>query len=113
MHIIKCGNFHQFPPVGNDTSTLYVDRPDKDSKRAQLGRAIFLQFDKVIILKKQNRIKDNIWNEILNRQRVGECNASDLDEINKLVLTNLECDIPDFSIAPWDQAVLVMPRHSI
>ena len=66
-HVIKCGDFPQFPPVGNDMSALYMGRPNKDNKQAQLGGEIFLQFDKVIILKKQNRIKDKIWNEVLNR----------------------------------------------
>ena len=37
-----------------------MDRTDKDKKPALLGREIFLQFDKVVILKKQNRIKDLI-----------------------------------------------------
>ena len=81
MHIIKCGDFHQFPPVGNPTGALYVDRPDKDLKQALIGREIFLQFDKVVILNQQNRIQDDTWINILNRLRVGECNQNDLDEI--------------------------------
>lgn len=113
MHIIKAGDFHQFPPVSNSTGALYVDRHEKDSKSALLGREIFLQFDKVVILDKQNRIKDPIWSDILGRARVGECRAEDLDEIEKLVLTNPECDVPDFTKAPWGQAILVTPRHSV
>jgi PIF1-like helicase len=113
MHVIKAGEFHQFPPVGNPTGALYVDRPGQDSKRAILGREIFLQFDKVVILNKQNRITDPIWSEILGRARIGECSTKDLEEIEKLVLTNPECDVPDFTKAPWDQAILVTPRHSV
>ena len=37
----------------------------------------------------------------------------DLDEIEKLVLTNPECDVPNFTKAPWDQVILVTPRHSV
>jgi len=113
MHIIKSGDFHQFPPVTNPTGALYVDRPDKDSKHALIGREIFLQFDKVVILDKQNRIRDDVWANILSRLRVGECDQNDLEEIRKLVLTNPECDVPDFSKAPWDEAILVTPRHSV
>ena len=113
MHIIKSGDFHQFPPVGNPTGALYVDRPEKDNKRALLGREIFLQFDKVVILHQQNRMKDETWTKILSRLRIGECNDNDLDEIKKLVLTNPDCDVPDFSKSPWDQAILVTPRHSV
>lgn len=112
MHIIK-SDFHQFPPVGNPTGALYIDRPDKDNQRALLGREIFLQFNTVVILDKQNRIKDKTWMDIMRRARVGECNANDLHEIEKLVLTNPECDVPDFSKAPWDQAILITPRHSV
>jgi hypothetical protein len=112
MHIIKSGDFHQFPPVGNPTGALYVDRP-KDNKRALLGREIFRQFDQVVILDQQNRIKDKIWADILSRLRVGECNANDIEEIEKLVLTNTACDVPDFTSAPWDEAILVTPRHSV
>ncbi len=83
------------------------------SKRALLGRDIFLQFDTVVILDTQNRIKDKTWMDIMTRARVGECNAKDLHEIERLVLTNPECDVPDFSKAPWDQAILITPRHSV
>jgi hypothetical protein len=94
-------------------AALYVDRQAKDSKRALLGRELFLQFDKVVILKKQNRSRDPVWSDILTRARVGECNSSNIEQIEKLVLTNPECNVPDFSKAPWDQAILVTPRHSI
>jgi len=104
MHIIKAGDFHQFPPVSNSIGALYVDRHEKDSKSALLGREIFLQFDKVVILYKQNRIKDPIWSDILGRARVGECRAEDLDEIEKLVLTNPECDVSDFTMGPSDSS---------
>ena len=97
MHVVQLGDFHQFPLVGNPTGALYVDRPDKDNKRALLGREIFLQFDQVIILDKQNRIKDKIWANILSRLQVGECNVNNIEEIEKLVLTNSACDVPNFT----------------
>jgi hypothetical protein len=71
-----------------------------------LGREIFLQFDRVVILDKQNRARDPIWSDLLRRLRVGECNRNDLDEIEKLVLTNPECDVPDFSKPPSQGAKL-------
>jgi len=104
MHIIKSGDFHQFAPVGNPTGALYVDRPNQDSKQALLGREIFLQFDTVVILDTQNRIKDQTW-DIMTRARVGECNAKNLHKIERLVLTNPECNVPDFSKAPWCYAL--------
>lgn len=44
---------------------------------------------------------------------MGECNENDIDEINKLELTNTKCDQPDFESAPWCNAILVTPRHSV
>ena len=29
------------------------------------------------------------------------------------MLTDPKCDIPDFSKSPWDQAILVTPRHAV
>ena len=49
----------------------------------------------------------------MGRARIGECSTKDLEEIEKLVLTNPECDVPDFTKPPWDQAILVTPRHSV
>jgi hypothetical protein len=43
----------------------------------------------------------------------GSCTKDDVGEIRKLVLTNEECAVPDFSIAPWSQAVLVTPRNAV
>jgi hypothetical protein len=33
--------------------------------------------------------------------------------MRSLILTNADCDIPDFNKAPWDQVVLVTPRNSM
>lgn len=35
-NVILTGDFHQFPPVGNASGALYVNKPE-DSKQAQLG----------------------------------------------------------------------------
>jgi hypothetical protein len=41
-------------------------------------------------LDKQNRMKDQTWNNIMGWAWIGECNTNDLHEIEKLVLTNPE-----------------------
>lgn len=113
MNVICTGDFHQFPPVRNSKGALYVDAPMTDSSEALIGREIFKQFDTVIVLKRQNRIQDHLWANILDRLRMGECNETDIDEINKLVLTNHECARPDFDSLPWCNAILVTPLHSV
>ena len=112
MDVIDFGDFHQFPPVGNATAALYCDRPETDDAHALKGRAIFLEQDHVVILREQMRITDDVWTGILSRLRVGECTENDIKEVQKLVLTNPACEIPDFSTSPWSEATLITPRNA-
>jgi hypothetical protein len=74
---------------------------------------IYKQFTRVVILRDQMRIQDPEWNEILDRLRTGDCTKKDLLEIRKLVLTDPECEIPDFTTQAWKDVILVMPRDSV
>lgn len=112
MDVIDFGDFHQFPPVGNTGGALYCDRPDTDNAHGLKGRSIFLEYDHVVILREQMRITDEVWTGILSRLRVGECTEEDIKEVQKLVLTNPECERPDFSTAPWCDATLITPRNA-
>jgi hypothetical protein len=47
------------------------------------------------------------------KARVGECMQANLEEIQKLVLINPECNVPEFSKSPWNNAILVTPRNSV
>ena len=66
MNVILFGDFHQFPPVQRAHRALYVSAHPKDGKEDVLGRQLFLQFDNVVILKQQNRMRDSVWQDILN-----------------------------------------------
>jgi hypothetical protein len=112
MDVIDFGDFHQFPPVGNHGAALYCDRPDTDNAHGLKGRSIFLEYDHVVILREQMRITDMVWTGILSRLRVGECTEDDIKEVQKLVLTNPGCEIPDFTTAPWCDATLITPRNA-
>jgi hypothetical protein len=115
MHVILTGDFHQFPPVANPIGALYhtIHSQNKQIQRSQLGRQLYEEFETVVILKEQVRIRDSVWMQILSRLRVGECTNDDIDEIRKLVLTNKDCKVPDFTKAPWKDAILVTSRHSV
>jgi len=78
-----------------------------------MGDNIYHQFDTVIELTQQKRIEDERWSEILTHSRTGSCTRQDLNDIRKLVLTNEQCDIPDFSTFPWNETELVTPRNSV
>jgi hypothetical protein len=113
MDVIDFGDFHQFPPVGNPTAALYCDRPDTDDAHALKGRSIFLEYDKVVILREQMRVTDDVWTGILSRLRVGECTENDIKEVQKLVLTDPDCEVPDFTKEPWCDATLITPRNAV
>ncbi|KAG1864867.1 hypothetical protein F4604DRAFT_1013640 [Suillus subluteus] len=111
LSVILLGDFHQFPPIGSRNRALYSQHPH--SSKAQLGRNLYLQFDTVVELRQHMRVTDIVWDGILRRARNGACTNEDLVKIRRLVLTNKECDIPDFSTAPWNDAVLITPRNSV
>jgi hypothetical protein len=111
LNITILGDFHQFPPVGRKSSALYSNCFSRNT--AVVGKSIYSQFETVINLHRQERVKDNVWLDILQRIRSGECTPTDLNEIRKLVLTNPECQVPDFTKPPWDDALLVTPRNSV
>ncbi|RDB21373.1 hypothetical protein Hypma_011904 [Hypsizygus marmoreus] len=113
IDFLLTGDFHQFPPVMNKSGALYCDRPLTDKTRALIGREIFLQFKKVVILKEQKRIQDATWARILTNLRDGDCDGSDIEEICKLVLTNPACEVPDFESPEWNEPILVTSRHGV
>ena len=111
INVILVGDFHQFPPPGREDLALYNSKPR--TKTAVIGRAIFEQFETVVVLREQNRIRDVRWMEILRHARTGECTENDIGEIRKLVMTEPDCDVPNFEQEPWLSAVLVTPRHGV
>jgi hypothetical protein len=112
MDVIDFGDFHQFPPVGNPSAALYCDRPETDDAHGLKGRSIFLEYDKVVILREQMRVTDQVWTGILSRLRTGDCSEEDLRQVRRLVLTNPECDVPDFTSPPWNDVTLITPRNA-
>jgi hypothetical protein len=111
MNILIIADLHQFPPIGNVNKALFASRPP--NQRCELGRHLFEQFQTVIRLRHQVRITDQEWNDILLRARDGECTAQDLRNIRSLVITNDACQVPDFNVPPWNDAVLITPRNSV
>lgn len=111
MSILLLGDFHQLPPVAKSKKELYNDDPSDNL--SQLGRTLFEQFDIVIKLEEQMRMTDPVWDRILQRSRLGDCTQDNIKEINNLILSNPNCDIPDFSTEPWSDCVPVTPRNGV
>jgi hypothetical protein len=111
VSIMLIGNLHQFPPVASANKELYNSTPTDEL--SHLGHTLFEQFDTVIHLDRQMHICDPVWEAILTRSRTGECTANDLTEIDRLVLDDKDCEIPDFTVPPWNDCVLVTPRNAV
>jgi len=111
MSVLLTGDFHQFPPVAQLRKALFINNPA--SVVTQIGQHLFEQFQTVVLLEQQMRIKDKTWHDVLCRARYGECSITDLNVIRELVLTSPSCDVPNFTTPPWNDAVLVTPRNSV
>nr|GAT52360.1 predicted protein [Mycena chlorophos] len=111
INIILFGDPHQFPPVGNPKGALY--HPDcQTGLLAQLGLAFYRQFDVVVTLTQQNRVKDLAWNAMLRRLRHGECTADDMTMLRDIMVSSAATSTTNWRTSPWADAVLVTPRHS-
>ena len=108
MNVILIGDFHQFPQHGCSDLAMYNSMPP--NKTVTIGRTLYLQFETVVILHQQTRIRDQQWTEIPQR---GECTTNNINKIWKLVLTDPNCDVPDFTKEPWKSATLVTPHHGV
>src|ERR1700677_1750349 len=71
LNVMLMGDFHQFPPVGNSKAALYSNPPSR--KTAIIGKATYMQFQTVINLMQQWRIRNSRWMEILQNAQQGEC----------------------------------------
>ena len=115
LNVVIVGDFHQFPPVvARKSAPLYcLADPLYDSEDDVLGREIYEQFTTVVQLKQQIRVKDEIWQDVLQHVRHGNCSQYHIDIIKKLIITDPQAPPTDYSSQPWKDARLVTPRHAV
>lgn len=115
MNVILVGGFHQFPPVASKTSAplFFPCDPLKDMTDEILGRKIYEQFTVVIRLKTQVHIIDPKWLDLLQHVRHGNCKERHIVLLHSLILGDPHCPPSDFTTEPWNQAVLITPRHAV
>jgi hypothetical protein len=113
--VILVGDFHQFPPVARKQSApLYWPcNPAKDKPEDMLGRQIYEKFTTVVRLTEQVRTTDPVWQDLLQHVRHGSCRGNHLQILRDLIITSPKCPPTDFNQEPWNDAVLVTPRHGV
>jgi hypothetical protein len=89
----------------------YPNDPRLDHTDAVIGREIYEQFLTVVQLRKQVRVEDAIWEDLLQHVRYGNCKKAHIDLLRSLIVTNPESPKTDYYTEPWKSAVLVTPRH--
>lgn len=99
MNVILFGDFHQFPPIAGEWDALYCT--GEENERSIAGRAIYEQFQTVIILKEQMRVVDEVWLAVLTRLRTGDCTEEDLNVIRGLSLDQGGGEGIDWDAGPW------------
>ena len=80
LNVVLLGDFHQFPPVANPKKELYNSNPPVGL--CKTGRALYEQFDTVIKLDQQMRVRDPTWNDILQRTRTSDCTSADIAQLS-------------------------------
>ena len=115
INVIICGDPHQFPPVARAIrdALFYPSDEFRDSHESQVGRAIYEEFETVVVLKEQMRVTDNVWHEFLQHLRHGQVKEHHLKMLRKLVIGKSQEPQVDFSVDPWKSASLITPRHAV
>ncbi|KZV59034.1 hypothetical protein PENSPDRAFT_564141, partial [Peniophora sp. CONT] len=114
LSIIILGDFHQFPPVAQSPhKALYVPSAPLDTAEMKIVRRIYEEFTTVVILCEQMRVTDPVWREFLQCLRYGVVKDTDIAMLQKLIISEPECTLPDSSREPWKDFGLVTPRHIV
>jgi PIF1-like helicase len=115
INVIFCGDFHQFPPVvcAGSEALYQPSNMAVDSVDSQIGRAIYEEFNTVVILREQCRVTDDVWRDFLMHLRYGRVEERHLATLRELIIANPKCPPTDFTCTPWNNAALVTPRHAV
>src|SRR5882762_2340476 len=93
INVIFCGDFHQFPPVACAASEALYQPSNMavDSIDSQIGRAIYKEFNTVVILREQCRVTDDVWQDFLTHLHYGRVEERHLATLRELIIANPKC----------------------
>jgi len=115
VNAILSGNFHQFPPVASSRNAplFWPCDSSKDNAEELLGRKLYEEFSIVVHLKEKVRITDPNLLDLMQHVRHSSCRAHHIKLLRSLIITSSLCPPIDFTTLPWNEAVIVTPRHSV
>ena len=114
INVILCGDLHQFPPVaGAKKDPLYYSPQSTDSTDLKTGHMMYEEFTTVIVLHEQVQVTDMGWWDFLRCLHKGAVKEEDLAMLRKLLITNPECLLTDFTSSTWGKLFLVTPYHAV
>jgi hypothetical protein len=115
LNMILVGDFHQFPPVvsGHAAPLYYPSNAHLDNTDAIVGREIYEQFLTVVRLRRQIRVEDPVWEDLLRHVRYGCCKEDHIKLLRSLIITNPSTAKLNYDEEPWKSAVVVTPRHGV
>lgn len=111
LNVILFGDFHQFPPVGDPKTALYMPPPATAAEDAQRGFSLYRQFDDVVLLKEQMRVQDSKWMSMLENLRSGDCDAEQVGMVKDLVLGSANC--PQIWMTTFGQTLFSSPHATL
>jgi hypothetical protein len=78
-----------------------------------VGRTIYEEFTTVVVLKQQMRVVDPVWQDFLQHLRQGHVQQHHMDMLHRMDLSHTDCASTDFTCPPWNESVLITPRHGV
>ncbi|GJF00157.1 ATP-dependent exoDNAse [Phanerochaete sordida] len=114
VNVILCGDLHQFKPVVcQKGDALFAPASQEQTTDAKVGGELYRSFKLVVILRKQRRVTDPVWRDLLVHLRAGKMKEEHVETLESLVLRPQQTDIDFEEDAAWSQASLVTPRHGV
>jgi hypothetical protein len=120
LNVIIVGDFHQFGPIAKGkTASLFSTRlpTRRINQRTRLdmqaGFQLYRQFDEVVLLTKQMRTQDPVWENLLKHVRFGKCQNKHLEILRELIIDPDNRDEDLHERKSENAPVLVTPRHVV
>ncbi|CAF4028446.1 unnamed protein product [Rotaria magnacalcarata] len=112
INMIFLGDFVQYPPVLDRPLYSNIVLTNDTLANTLIGRALWLQVNKVFFLTEQMRNKDPLFMAMQARLRIGQCTDDDYDMLCKRVVSP-DNDAKSLRESPWNVAPILVFRNEV